>query len=141
MATLGLGMSASAHNRSIMSCSSGASAGVTSRARMALSARVSEFHHWNQTMPSPTSPMIIAKPALFTATIRPTMTATNSPPSRNIVAVIRAVSPASPTNRVLAIVVHHFLSVGNQPLAAEELPHLLQGGVGRGQDQVGLLEG
>ena len=44
--TRGFGMSAIAHNRSIMPCSSGASSGVTSRARMAFMANVSEDHHW-----------------------------------------------------------------------------------------------
>src|SRR3954454_15916201 len=147
MATRGLGMSASAQSRSIMSWSSGASWGATSRARIALRARVSELYHWNHTMPSATSPMIIARPGLFTATISPTTTATNRPPSRNIVSVIRAVSPASPTKRVLAIVLgrprgtrDHPDSVGDESLVAEERPHLLQGRVGRGQHEVGLLQ-
>ena len=46
MPTRGLGMSASAHSRSIMPCSSGASSGPTSRARMARMATLSEDHHW-----------------------------------------------------------------------------------------------
>ncbi len=46
MPTRGLGMSASAQSRSIMPCSSGASSGVTSRARMARIATLSEDHHW-----------------------------------------------------------------------------------------------
>ena len=44
--TLGFGMSASWHSRSIMPCSSGASSGVTSRARIARIATLSELHHW-----------------------------------------------------------------------------------------------
>ena len=45
MPTRGLGMSARAHSRSIMPCSSGASSGVTSRARIAFMASLSEDHH------------------------------------------------------------------------------------------------
>ena len=44
--TRGFGMSASAQSRSIMPCSSGASSGVTSRARIARIATLSEEHHW-----------------------------------------------------------------------------------------------
>ena len=44
--TRGLGMSASAQSRSIMPCSSGASSGVTSRARIAFIATLSELYHW-----------------------------------------------------------------------------------------------
>ena len=43
--TRGFGMSARAHSRSIMACSSGACSGVTSRARMAFIATVSEKYH------------------------------------------------------------------------------------------------
>ena len=46
MPTRGLGMSARAQSRSIMPCSSGASSGVTSRARIARMAILSEDHHW-----------------------------------------------------------------------------------------------
>ena len=46
MPTRGLGMSASAQSRSIMPCSSGACSGVTSRARIARIATLSEDHHW-----------------------------------------------------------------------------------------------
>ena len=46
MPTRGLGMSASAQSRSIMPCSSGTSSGLTSRARIARMATLSEFHHW-----------------------------------------------------------------------------------------------
>ncbi len=42
MATRGLGMSASAHTRSTMPCSSGCCCGVTSTARAVLSAILSE---------------------------------------------------------------------------------------------------
>ena len=49
IATVGLGMSASAQSRSIIPCSSGASSGVTTRARIAASAILSEKYHW----PSP----------------------------------------------------------------------------------------
>ncbi len=44
--TRGLGMSASAQSRSIMPCSSGACSGVTSRARIARIATLSELAHW-----------------------------------------------------------------------------------------------
>ena len=60
IATRGLGMSASAHSRSIMPCSSGASSGVTTRARIARRAILSEFHHWKTAMPMPIRPMITA---------------------------------------------------------------------------------
>ncbi len=46
IATRGLGMSAIAHSRSIIPCSSGASVGDTSRARIALIASLSEKYHW-----------------------------------------------------------------------------------------------
>ena len=46
MPTRGFGISASAHSRSIMPCSSGSSSGVTSQARIARMATLSEFHHW-----------------------------------------------------------------------------------------------
>ena len=39
-----------------MPCSSGASSGVTSRARIARMATLSEFHHWKNAMPMPTEP-------------------------------------------------------------------------------------
>ncbi len=44
--TRGLGMSARAHSRSIMPCSSGACSGLTSWARIAFMATLSLFHHW-----------------------------------------------------------------------------------------------
>ena len=44
--TRGLGMSAIVQSRSIIACSSGACCGVTSRARMAFIATVSEEYHW-----------------------------------------------------------------------------------------------
>ncbi len=46
MPTRGFGMSASAQSRSTMPCSSGASSGLTSRARIARIAALSLFHHW-----------------------------------------------------------------------------------------------
>ena len=45
IATLGFGMSASAHSRSTMPCSCGASSGVTSRPPIAYSAIRSEKNH------------------------------------------------------------------------------------------------
>jgi hypothetical protein len=60
MATRGFGMSASAQSRSITACSSGASSGVTSRARIAFSASLSELYHCHQATPSPMMPMRIA---------------------------------------------------------------------------------
>ena len=56
MATLGLGMSASVHSRSIIPCSSGACSGVTTRARIALRASLSEEYHCHHARPSPASP-------------------------------------------------------------------------------------
>ena len=44
-------MSAIAHSRSTIACSSGASSGETSRARMAAMASLSEKYHW----PSPSA--------------------------------------------------------------------------------------
>ena len=46
IATRGLGMSATMHNRSMIECRSGASAGETSRAPMAFSAILSEANIW-----------------------------------------------------------------------------------------------
>ena len=51
MPTRGFGMSARAQSRSIMPCSSGASSGVTSRARIARIATLSELHHCQNAMP------------------------------------------------------------------------------------------
>ena len=45
-----------------MPCSSGASSGVTSRARIARMASLSELYHWHQATPSPTTPMSTAMP-------------------------------------------------------------------------------
>jgi hypothetical protein len=44
-------MSARAHSRSIIPCSSGASSGVTSRARIARMATLSELHHCQNATP------------------------------------------------------------------------------------------
>ena len=51
MPTRGLGMSASTQSRSIMPCSSGASSGETSRARIARIATLSEDHHCQKATP------------------------------------------------------------------------------------------
>ena len=51
-ATFGFGRSAWMHRRSIIACSSGASAGVTSRAPMARSASLSEPNSWNSAQPA-----------------------------------------------------------------------------------------
>ena len=48
---LGLGRSASAHRRSIMSCSSGASSRSTTFAPEAASASLSEVKYWNEGQP------------------------------------------------------------------------------------------
>ncbi len=53
MPTRGFGMSAIAQSRSIMPCSSGASSGVTSRARIARMATLSEDHHCQKAKPMP----------------------------------------------------------------------------------------
>ena len=90
----------------MMPCSSGASSGVTTRARIAFSAIESELYHWNQATPRPAIPIRTARPAPLyepPAYISPTTSATNSAPSRNITRVIRAVSPRSLMKRVLAI--------------------------------------
>ena len=50
-ATFGLGRSAWMHRRSIIACSSGAWAGVTSRAPIARSASLSEPNSWNAARP------------------------------------------------------------------------------------------
>ena len=50
-ATFGFGRSAWTHRRSIIACSSGASAGVTSRAPIARSASLSEPNSWNAARP------------------------------------------------------------------------------------------
>ena len=59
-ATFGLGRSACTHRRSIIACSSGASAGVTSRAPIARSASLSEPKSWNA-----------ARPPAISATVKP----------------------------------------------------------------------
>ena len=59
-AIFGLGRSACTHRRSIIACSSGASAGVTSRAPIARSASLSEPNSWNA-----------ARPPAMTATVSP----------------------------------------------------------------------
>ena len=59
-ATFGFGRSAWTHSRSIIACSSGASAGVTSRAPIARSASLSEPKSWK-----------IARPPAISATRHP----------------------------------------------------------------------
>ena len=100
--TRGFGMSARAQRRSIIWCSSGASSGVTSRARIAFIATVSEKYHCPQAIAIPMMPMIGAHAAGST-NIRTTTRATKTAPSRNMTDVIRAVRPASEANRVRAM--------------------------------------
>ena len=57
MATRGLGMSASAHRRSITPCSSGACSGVTSLACMANMAILSLKKYWQKSSPKPMTRM------------------------------------------------------------------------------------
>ena len=64
--TRGLGMSARAQSRSIMPCSSGASSGLTSRARIARIATLSELHHCQKAMPIAMTATATAPPALLT---------------------------------------------------------------------------
>ena len=63
IATRGLGMSARAHSRSTIACSSGASCGETTRPPMALSATVSEKNHCAQSMPALMTRATTAPPA------------------------------------------------------------------------------
>ena len=102
--TRGLGMSASAHSRSIMPCSSGASCGLTSRARIARIASLSEEYHCHQATPSPATPMSRDSPGERTASISPTTSPTKRAPSRNITSVMRVVRPVSLMNRERAMV-------------------------------------
>ena len=139
IATTGLGMSASAHSRSIMPWSSGACSGVTTRARIARSAALSELYHWYQAIPSPiraitgTSP---PKPAWIAIHMSTTMNATNSAPSRNITVVIRRVSPRSGAKRVrvLAMIVCSFsVSAVSRPVwSAARVPAARRAGCTRG---------
>ena len=62
-ATFGFGRSAWMHRRSTIACSSGASAGVTSRAPIARSASLSEPNSWNAARP----PAMIATVSPFDA--------------------------------------------------------------------------
>ena len=65
IATRGFCRSASAHSRSIMSCSSGASSRSTIFAPAALSASLSEVKYWKNANP-PTITSISTRPALST---------------------------------------------------------------------------
>ena len=70
-ATLGLGRSACTHRRSIIACSSGAWAGVTSRAPIAWSASLSEPKSWKTARPTAISATIAPfTPTASSATIR-----------------------------------------------------------------------
>ena len=72
-ATFGLGRSACTHRRSIIACSSGASAGVTSRAPMARRASLSEPKSWNSARPTAMMPTVAPfTPAPSSATISTT---------------------------------------------------------------------
>ena len=72
-ATFGLGRSAWTHRRSIIACSSGASAGVTSRAPIARSASLSEPNSWNSASPPAISATVTPfTPEPSSATIRTT---------------------------------------------------------------------
>ena len=72
-ATFGLGRSACTHRRSIIACSSGASAGVTSRAPIARSASLSEPKSWNSARPPAISATVTPfTPDASSATIRTT---------------------------------------------------------------------
>ena len=72
-ATFGFGRSAWTHSRSIIACSSGASAGVTSRAPIARSASLSEPKSWKIARPPAISATRIPlAPAASSATISTT---------------------------------------------------------------------
>src|SRR6476660_7254085 len=71
------------------------------------------------------------------ATIRATTSATNSPPRRNIVRTIRAVRPVSRMKRDVAT----RGSARDQAVVAEQVTDLVEGRVGRREDEVGLVEG
>src|SRR4051794_578865 len=130
--TRGLGMSARATSRSIMAWSSGASSGVTSRARIAFIATVSEKYHCPHAIPRPMIPMIGAYCTGMT-NMSTTTRATNTAPSRNITDVIRTVRPESGAKRVRAM---YPVSTRDQTVAAEHVAYLRQGGVRHRQDQV-----
>src|SRR5918996_2569914 len=130
MATLGLGMSARAHSRSTIWCSSGACSGVPSRPRIAARARRSEKKYWKNRNPPA---MRTTSTQLFSSAMSTATKTTYSRPSRNMVPSMRLVRPASAGNRVRAI----RSSPRNEPLVAEDLANFVDGCVGTGQDQVG----
>src|SRR5918999_1729266 len=107
IATRGLGMSARAHSRSTIWCSSGACSGDTSRARIEYRAMRSEKKYWKNRNP----------PAI----------------SRTKISTMRLDRPTSAGKRVRAISV----SPRDESLVAEDLANFMDGGVGAGQDQVG----
>src|SRR5829696_6864110 len=128
-ATFGLGMSARAHSRSIIWCSSGACSGDTSRPRIAVRAIRSAKKYWTNRNPPAISRTRIR--GIFRATSTATKT-TYSRPSRNMVPSMRLVRPASAGNRVLAI----RPSPRDEPLVAEDLANFMDGRVGTGKDKV-----
>src|SRR5829696_2143724 len=69
----------------------------------------------------------------------PTTSPTKSAPSRNMVRVIRAVSPVSLMKRDVAT--SWCASARDQAVVAQELADLVDRRVRRRQDQVGLVEG
>ena len=72
-ATFGFGRSACTQRRSIIACSSGASAGVTSRAPIARRASLSEPNSWNAARPPAISATVIPlTPEASSATTRTT---------------------------------------------------------------------
>ena len=103
IATRGLGMLASAVSRSTMPCSlaaRGPSCGVTSRACAVLSAILSEYQKEPTPRARPNSTAMNTMPPLVIGrgprtSTRTAMKATNTSPRRNIVRVIRVVSPLS----------------------------------------------
>src|SRR5829696_8220936 len=88
----------------------------------------------------PPTPMMRASPGLSTANIIPTTSATKSAPSRNMTRVMRAVRPESLMKRLAAMGSVSAPSAGDEAVVGQELPHLVDGGVTRRQDQVRLVE-
>src|SRR4029453_3192966 len=129
-ATFGLGMSARAHSRSIIWCSSGACSGDTSRPRIAVRAIRSEKKYWTNRKPPA---MTTTSTQLFSSVMSTATKTTYSRPSRNIVPSMRLVRPASAGDRVLAI----RTSPRDESLVPEDLANFMDGCVGTGQDQVG----
>ena len=93
--TRGLGKLACTHSRSMIPCSSGSCAGVTSLTPIVASAILSEAKNW--TTSSTTATNTINPAPAPTANSTPTNTAYTSP-SRNSVSTIRACRPVSLPN-------------------------------------------